>query len=152
MTYLSVSLSFLLFISGIFADELSINYQLLDRAEFEKVVVGNTVVGITLHSHSLYMLYFLPEGICELWKQNNVYAGKWWIERDSQDRDFVRAFWPSYASSEPRSLFSPHNPNYGQATAIRYYRNTQNGSIFIAGTRFQASALLVPGCAFPIDR
>lgn len=140
---------FLLFNSVIFTDELSINYQLVDRTEFEKLVVGNTVVGITRQSSSLYMLYFLCNGTCELWKQDKTYVGTWWFELDSQGRDLVRAFWPTYTSSDPQSLFSPDNPNYGKATALRYYRDIQSGAIIIAGKKFKASVVLVPGCAFP---
>lgn len=132
-----------------FSNEIKVCYQLLDREAFQKTIVGNTIVGITRQSHSLYMLYFLPNGYCELWKQNKIYAGNWWIESDAQGRDLVRAFWPLYSSLEPQSLFSPENPHYGTATAIRYYYSPQNGAVFLAGKQRQASALLVSGCAFP---
>lgn len=61
----------------IFPDEIPIHYQLIDRDSFQDIVVGNTIVGVTLQSHSLYMLHFLPDGYCELWKQNKIYAGSW---------------------------------------------------------------------------
>lgn len=129
------------------ADEISVDYQLMDRDLFEKVVVGNTIVGVTRQSHSLYMLYFLQNGYCELLKQNQIYQGSWWIEKDKLGRDVVRAFWPEYSSSEPKSLFSFENPRYGSATAIRYYMNAA-GALFLAGKTFQVPVILVPGCAF----
>lgn len=131
-----------------YSDEIDVQYELMDRNAFQEIVVGNTIVGISLNSHSLYMLYFLPDGYCELWKQNQIYEGKWWIETDALGRDFVRAFWPTYISSKPQSLFSPENPRYGNATSVRYYRNPKSGTIMLAGKNFQASALLVPGCPF----
>lgn len=150
MKILTVLLTLLLFNINTFADELLINYQLLDRIEFEKTVVGNTVVGITRPSSSLYMLHFLPDGICRLWKRNKIYEGTWWFETDSQSRDMVRAYWPNYISSDPQSLFSPKNPKFGTATAVRYYRDPQNStSILISGKTFACTALLIPGCAFP---
>lgn len=94
------------------------------------------------------MLYFLPNGYCELWKQNQIYEGEWWIETDALGRDVVRAFWPKYISSNPQSLFSLENPNYGKATSIRYYRDPKNGFLMLAGKNFQTSVLLVPGCSF----
>lgn len=144
MKILNVLVLFLLFNSIIFADEFSINYQLIDRTEFEKLIVGNTVVGITRQSSSLYMLYFLSNGSCELWKQDKIYAGKWWFESDSEGRDLVRAFWPKYTSADPQSFFSPNNPHFGKATAVRYYRNMQNGALYIAGKKFANAVILVP--------
>lgn len=141
--------AFSIFASCLFANEINIKYQLLDRNEFEKVVVGNSVVGMTRQSHSLYILWFKQDGLCELWKGNKIYPGKWWIEKDIDNRDIVRAFWPSYTSSEPKSLFSPENPRFGEATSIGYYRNSENGALLLVGKKFALSALLIPGCCFP---
>lgn len=127
------------------ADEIPLCYQLMDREMFQSRVVGNTIIGLTRQSHSLYMLHFSTQGECELWKQNQNYLGKWWIEKDSEGRDVVRAFWPQYTSSEPASLFSPQNPRYGTATALRYYFHAQTGAVLIAGKTFQASVILAHG-------
>lgn len=134
----------------IFSDEIPVRYQLMNHEMFQKTVVGNTIVGITRQSHSLYMLYFLPDGSCELWKQNQIYFGSWWLEKDKCERDCVRAFWPQYTSSERESLFSIENPHYGKATTVRYYFDLQSGAIFLAGRKFQTSVILAPGCAFPL--
>ncbi len=132
-----------------FSEEFSIHYQIMDQDTFQKVVVGNTIAGTTRQSHSLYMLYFLPDGDCKLWKQDEIYEGSWWIEKDEFSRDFVRAFWPEYTSSEPKSLFSPENPRYGTATSLRYYLNVKNGAVFLEGKGFLSPVILVPGSAFP---
>jgi hypothetical protein len=130
------------------ADEISLNYQLMDREIFEHIVVGNTIIGITRQSHSLYMLYFLPEGSCLLWKKNETFAGNWWIEQRASGDSVVRAYWPTYHSSEPASLFFPQNPNYGKATALRYYFNAATGAVILAGKSFQTSVVLAPGRQF----
>lgn len=130
------------------ADEISLNYQLMDRVMFERLVVGNTIIGVTRQSHSLYMLYFLPEGSCVLWKKNETFAGNWWTEQEASGDTIVRAFWPTYHSSEPASLFFPQNPNYGKATALHYYFNATTGGVIVAGKNFQTSVLLAPGRHF----
>ncbi len=131
------------------ADDISLLFQRMDKEAFQEKVVGNTVVGITRHSQSLYMLYFLEDGSCELWKQNQNYSGHWWIDQDPDGTDLVHAFWPNYISQHSKSLFSPENPSYGKPTSERYYFNLASGQILIAGKSFQTPALLVPGCAFP---
>lgn len=131
------------------ADEIPLVYQRMDREMFQNRVAGNTIIGITRQSRSLYMLYFAAQGECELWKQDQTYQGKWWIEQDSENRDVVRAFWPTYTSSEPSSLFSPQNPRYGNATALRYYLHAQTGAVLVAGKTFQTSVILAPGHVFP---
>ncbi|MCE5316446.1 MAG: hypothetical protein LLG04_03665 [Parachlamydia sp.] len=130
------------------ADEIPLCYQLMDQEMFQSRVVGNTIIGLTRQSNSLYMLHFSPQEECKLWKQNQIYSGKWWIEKDDQGRDVVRAFWPHYTSSEPASLFSPQNPRYGTATSLRYYLHAQTGAVLIAGKTFQASVILAPGLSF----
>ena len=145
-----VALGMVLFLTA-FSNEISVNYHLMDQDEFQNVVVGNTVVGVTRQSHSLYMLYFLPNGYCELWKQNQIYLGNWWIEKDKLGRDCVRAFWPQYTSSEPDSLFSPKNPRYGTPTALKYYFDSQRRALLVAGNTLEASVIFVPGCPFHID-
>ena len=127
------------------ADEISLEYQLMDKEMFEQIVVGNTVIGVTRQSHSLYMLHFQPEGSCELWKQDRLYSGEWWMEQDHEGRTIVRAFWPEYRSSEPASLFSPDNPSYGKPTALRYYFNRETTAILIAGKKFIAPVTLASG-------
>ncbi len=139
----------LLFCSFLCADSLSVDYERMNKETFYEKIAGNTIVGITRQSRSLYMLYFLADGTCELWKQNQIYSGRWWIDQGLNGEDIVHAFWPNYISQEPKSLFSPKNPNYGKPTSLRYYLNPSTGGIFIAGKSFQTAVLLVPGCAFP---
>jgi hypothetical protein len=134
------------------AEEISIDYQLLNGQLLQELVVGNTVVGVTRQSQSLYMLYFLPDGYCELWKENRIYLGSWWIEKDPEDQqEYLRAFWPDYTSTQPGSLFSPQNRRYGQPTKVRYYFNPSTRALLLAGKTFQTPLVLVPGCAFPRD-
>lgn len=141
---------FLFFIhKEVSSDEISINYTLMDEEIFKNIVVGNTIVGVTRQSYSLYMLYFMFDGSCKLWKQNHIYPGKWWIEKDKLGTAHVRAFWPDYISSERDSIFSPENPKFGNATSIRYYFDSIHNSFLVAGKKFQASVILIPGDAFP---
>lgn len=144
-------LKFLLIILSfrLIAEEIPLDYQRMDREMFETTVVGNTVIGITRQSHSVYLLYFLPQGDCELWKQNQTYSGKWWIETDALGGDVVRAFWPDYTSSKVESLFSPKNPRYGTATSLRYYIHRETGALLLSSKKTFRPALLVPGCVFP---
>jgi len=131
---------------------VSVNYQLMDAPTFQKIVVGNTILGVTRHTNSLYMLYFAPNGTCEMWKENQVYEGNWWTEKDDLGRDFVRAFWPQYISEDPQSLFSPENPHVGSATSVWYYVDSEQSNKLLIGTKtFQASVLLAPGKTFPLD-
>lgn len=129
---------------------IPVNFRLMDQKTFQKIVVGNTIVGMTRQSQSLYLLYFAQDGTCELWKQNNVYLGSWWSEKDELGRDFMRAHWPDYASTEKKSLFSPANPNYGSATSVWYYVDAQQTDTLIVATKdFRSPVLLIPGRAFP---
>lgn len=146
-----IKLLFLVCSFCLFADEISLDYQLMDREVFENVVVGNTIIGTTRQSHSPYMLRFLSDGYCELWKQNQTFSGKWWIETDATGQNFIRAIWPQYTSSEPASLFSPQNSRYGTATLLRYYINRQTGAILVAGKKIVAPVILAPGRAFPLS-
>ena len=131
-------------------DLISTTYQLMDHDAFRKIVVGNTVLGITRQSHSVYMVYFASDGVCELWKHNQVYSGTWRIEKDTLGRDCVRAFWPHYTSSEPQSLFSPENSRFGTATSVWYYSDSQQpNTILVATKKFRAHVILAPGRAFP---
>lgn len=122
-------------------DQIAITYQLMDAKAFQERVVGNTVVGITRQSFSLYMLYFERDGTCILLKGNKEYQGEWWFEKE-----YVRAFWPEYQSAHPQSIFSKENPRYGNATAIQYYFDGEN--ILVANKNFTASVLLLKGKAF----
>jgi hypothetical protein len=142
---------FLLLILSIrlIAEEIPLDYQLMDQEMFEDIIVGNTVIGITRQSHSVYLLYFLAQGDCTLWKQNQIYTGKWWIETDDLGRDCVRALWPDYVSSQPRSLFSPQNPRYGTATSLHYYIHRTTGALLLCTKKVQVPVLLAPGCVFP---
>ena len=131
------------------ADDHRVDYQRMNKEMFREVIVGNTILGITRQSKSLYMLHFRADGSCALWKQNQIYCGHWWIDQDQKGGDVVHAFWPGYVSSEPKSLFSPKNPAFGKPTTLRYYYNQTSGGVFVAGKAFQAPVLLAPGCAFP---
>lgn len=135
--------------SFLWGDNLLLDYQRMNQEIFNEVVVGNTIVGTTRQSKSLYMLYFLPDGSCELWKQNQIFSGRWWIDQDPKGEDVVHAFWPNYISQSPKSLFSPKNPFYGKPTSLHYYYDRSSGAVFTKGKAFQTSVLLVPGCAFP---
>lgn len=131
-------------------DAIQVNYHLMTGHDFQEIVVGNTVLGVTRHSHSLYMVFFEAEGTCELWKQNQVYQGHWWIEKDEQNRDFIRAYWPQYNSFDPKSIFYPDNPDYGSATAVWYYVDPScPDTLLLAKKSFRAPITLVPGRAFP---
>jgi hypothetical protein len=128
---------------------ISVEYELLDDTAFHRTIVGNTVVGMTRQSKSLYMLYFAPDGICELWKQACVFKGHWWISKDNQDRDVVHAFWPEYRSVEPKSLFFPLNPSYGKPTSVLYYHSHLNQNALLLVTKSaQVAAMIVPGRQF----
>jgi hypothetical protein len=138
-----------LFSSFTFSDSLLVDYQRMNRVLFQKEIVGNTIIGITRQSQSLYMLYFQADGSCELWKQNQKYCGRWWIDEDREGKDLIHAFWPAYISLEPKSLFFPQNPSYGKPTSLRYYFNPATRGVFVRGKAFQTPVLLAPGCAFP---
>lgn len=128
---------------------ISINYELLDNDAFHRTIVGNTVVGVTRQSKSVYMLYFAPEGICQLWKQSQIFEGSWWIDKDEKGRSVVHAFWPTYRSTQPKSLFSTENPRYGTPTSVLYYHSPQNKNALLLVTKSaQAAATVVPGKQF----
>ena len=129
---------------------LKVTYKAMDKAMFQSIVVGNTIIGITRQSRSPYMLYFEEDGSCQLWKKDHIYNGTWWIEKDNLGRDCVRAMWPEYTSTEPNSLFHPQNPLYGRATSVWYYVDIeQPNAIHMASRRFRSPVLLAPGKAFP---
>lgn len=131
-------------------DLIPVTYQLLNKESFDKVVVGNTIVGVTRNSHSLYLLYFAPLGNCELWKQNQIYPGSWWTEKDTCGRTNVRAIWPDYQSSSPKSIFSTDNPKYGSATSVWYYVDIeQPDTLILATEKFRTPLLIIPGRSFP---
>ena len=107
-----------LFCSFLCGKSLLADYQRMSRGFFCEKIVSNTIVGVTRQSRSLYMLYFREDGSCELWKQNQIYLGHWWIDQDSLGEDVVHAFWPDYISGETKSLFSPKNPAFGKPTSL----------------------------------
>lgn len=130
-------------------DTIPVNYQLMDRKTFERLVVGNTVVGVTSNSKSLYLLYFAKDGVSEMWKQDKVYAGTWWIEKDELGRDFMRAIWPEYSSSQKQSKFSSSSQS-GDATAAWYYVDPkQADTLLVATETYRTPVLLLPGRSFP---
>lgn len=154
MSYLNIKI-LLLAISVSFrliADDISLDYQLMNRQMFESTVVSNTIIGITPNSHNLYMLYFLPKGLCELWIKDQVFSGKWWSETDLEGKDCVRAFWPEYTSPAPTSLFFPQSPKYGNATSVRYYINPKTKGIIIAGKKKLTHAVIASGNVFPDNK
>ena len=129
---------------------MAVTYELINEAMFRQYIVGNTVVGITRQSNSLYMLYFVEDGTCTMWKQNKIYNGSWWVEKDKDSHDFFRAIWQQYKSNEPNSLFHPENPRFGNATSLWYYRDFQSPHGFqIATKNFRETVIVAPGCAFP---
>lgn len=147
--FLTLYLSLLsLFSPFLYSENTSIqvNYELVDEGTFHKLIVGNTVVGITRQSNSLYKLYFAADGVCELWKQQQIYSGSWWINKNEVGQDVVHAFWPNYQSTEPKSLFSPENPRFGNATSVLYYFSPQvPNALMIATKSFQLAAIIAPG-------
>lgn len=119
---------------------IPVHYHLMDQGTFQRLVVGNTIVGVTSRSKSLYLLYFAKDGYCELWKQYQVYAGNWWVEKDELGRDFMRAFWPEYSSYDKTHT----------ATSAWYYVDTKQPDTLLVATKTDRSpVLLVPGRAFP---
>jgi hypothetical protein len=66
----------------------------LSEKELQSVVSGNSMIGVTSHSHSLYELYFEPDGTLYFRKSSDnqqVYVGKWWITGN-----IIHSQWPSY--------------------------------------------------------
>lgn len=109
----------------------------MDQSTFKKQVVEHTVGGVSSNSKSLYLLYFASNGTCEMLKQNQIYPGTWWIEKDEQGRDFVRAFWPDYAHKQP------------EPTAAWYYFDSQQPETLLVATKNERyPVLIMPGRAF----
>ncbi len=124
----------------------SLEYELLDEAGFRSMIAGNTVVGVTRQSNSLYKLYFAHDGTCELFKQNALYKGLWWTSKDESGDDIIHAYWPEYTSQDERSLFNSQHPRYGSPTSVRYYiaKEAPYGLLLVTKS-IQVHALLVPG-------
>lgn len=116
------------------SDRMSINYQIMSADIFHQMVAGNTVIGKTPNTSSLYMLYFGLDGECRLWKQKKIFEGNWWIEQDELGRDFVRAYWPEH---------------YRSATRVWYYYCPEQPEMMLLRTKtLQEPVLLMPGCPF----
>lgn len=132
--------------SAVNQNTIPVHYQLMDQGMFEQFVVNNTIAGVTSNSHSLYLLYFAKDGTCELWKKNITYPGTWWVEKDEQGRDFMRAFWPEYSSS--------YDPSSSQeATSAWYYVDvTQPDTLLLATKTSRETLLLLPGKTFPTQK
>ena len=130
-------------ISPVFAADMNqnaipVNFQLMDHNSFQKIVVGNSIAGVTSNSKSLYLLYFAKNGLCEMWKGGKVYTGSWWEEKDELGRDFFRAYWPEYSSKT-------------DATSYWYYVDSKQPDTLIVATKTTRSPVLViPGRAFPV--
>ena len=57
----------------------------LDSYALKKLVSGNTMIGTTSRSHSLYLLYFLPNGHLYFEKYSHpkeIHIGRWWIKKN----------------------------------------------------------------------
>lgn len=68
--------------------------QPITSKEFERTFVGNSIVGVTANTESLYEIYFNPNGDCIFRKGNNklqTYTGKCW-----SNEDIIYSYWPSY--------------------------------------------------------
>lgn len=131
-------------------DAIPVNYRLMDQSTFKKLVVGNTIAGVTSRSKSLYLLYFAANGSCEMWKQNQVYPGNWWAEKDELGRDYMRAFWPGYSSSQKPAAPASAGQNNSDATSIWYYVDSkQSDTLLVATIDERSPVLLLPGRAFP---
>lgn len=119
-------------------NSISVNYKLMDQTTFKKLIAGRTIAGVSSNSKSLYLLHFAYDGTCEMWKQNRIYTGTWWVEQDEEGRDFFRAFWPDYAHKQP------------EPTSAWYYLDTQQSdTLFVATKSERYPVLLIPGRAFP---
>jgi hypothetical protein len=90
----------------------------MNKTIFNKLIVGNTVIGITRFSKSPYMLYFSEDGQCDMWKEDRIYEGKWWYNEEKQT---VHARWPNYVSKMIESQFYPNNPLNKEPTSVVYY-------------------------------
>ncbi len=129
---------------------IPVNFQLMDHSTFQKIVVGNTIVGVTSNSKSLYLLYFAKDGVCEMWKGDKVYPGSWWAEKDELGRDFFRAYWPEYSSGHKDSKFSSPNTGKSDATSAWYYVDSKQSDTLIVATKtYRTPVLVLPGRAFP---
>ena len=81
----------------------------LSEQKLKKLVVGNTLIGLTCHSKSIYVLYFYPDG--RLYFQKNVnpkqtYVGKWWVKGDR-----IYSNWPTYKDHTNRLRYYHINGN-----------------------------------------
>ena len=66
----------------------------LDQKALIALVSGNSAVGVTSHSHSLYELYFAPNGDLYFYKnhdKNQQYIGKWWVTGST-----IHSQWKTY--------------------------------------------------------
>ncbi len=73
---------------------ISMNEKPLTGEQIKKLVSGNSMVGVTHHSKSLYELYFDPNGEVIFRKGNDnkqVHKGKWWVKDD-----MIFSTWPTY--------------------------------------------------------
>ena len=69
--------------------------------ELKTLVVNNTMVGHTTHSHSIYELFFEKNGVLLFRKARDdkqMYVGKWWIVGDH-----IFSQWKSYKNN-PRII------------------------------------------------
>lgn len=119
-------------------NSISVNYKLMDQSAFKKIIAGRTIAGVSSNSKSLYLLYFAPDGTCEMWKQNHIYTGTWWAEQDDEGKDFFRAFWPDYAHKQPEPT-----------SAWYYFDSQQSDTLFVTTKTERYPVLLLPGKAFP---
>lgn len=77
----------------------------LSNNALTQLVKGNSIISHTTHSHSLYQLYFYPNGKVLFRKAGDnkqVYLGKWWVKQNK-----IFSTWPSYKK--------------GQINALQYY-------------------------------
>lgn len=66
------------------------------------LVRGNSIIGHTMHSHSLYELYFERNGIIIFRKANDnqqLYIGKWWTKDNT-----IFSTWPTYKKNQINQL------------------------------------------------
>lgn len=110
----------------------------LKHEELIKLVSGNSIIGSTDHSHSIYELYFDPSGPLYFRKNRSnkeVYVGKWWVKEGD-----IYSHWPTYKKTTNQLRFYPIDDN----AYFLYNVNNSSGPKDTFGEPF----LVFPGDSF----
>ncbi|MDR3623618.1 MAG: hypothetical protein P4L16_00555 [Chlamydiales bacterium] len=112
----------------------------LDSRELTQLVSGNSIIGKTHHTDSMYELYFDPSGKLYFRKNHSekeTYIGKWWVKDGN-----IYSQWPTY--------------NNGATNQIKYYPIIDNAFLYKtinsdgSETTYEKPFLLFPGNIFNI--